>query len=74
MTIDRSSSTVNNDKISPMNVHIVSLGCARNLVDSEVMTGKLRETGCIPVQDPEDAEVIIVNTCSFIEAAANESI
>lgn len=57
-----------------MNIHIVSLGCARNLVDSEVMTGKLRETGCIPVQDPEDAEVIIVNTCSFIEAAANESI
>jgi ribosomal protein S12 methylthiotransferase len=57
-----------------MNIHIVSLGCARNLVDSEVMTGKLREAGCIPVQDPEDADVIIVNTCSFIEAAANESI
>ena len=57
-----------------MNIHLVSLGCARNLVDSEVMTGKLREAGCIPVQDPEDADVIIVNTCSFIEAAANESI
>ena len=57
-----------------MNIHLVSLGCARNLVDSEVMTGKLREAGCVPVQDPEDADVIIVNTCSFIEAAANESI
>ncbi|MDO9110156.1 MAG: 30S ribosomal protein S12 methylthiotransferase RimO [Desulfatirhabdiaceae bacterium] len=57
-----------------MNIHLVSLGCARNLVDSEVMTGKLREAGCIPVQEPEDADVIIVNTCSFIEAAANESI
>ena len=57
-----------------MNIHLVSLGCARNLVDSEVMTGKLREAGCIPVSELEDAEVIIVNTCSFIEAAANESI
>lgn len=57
-----------------MNIHLVSLGCARNLVDSEVMTGKLRKAGCVPVHDPEDADVIIVNTCSFIEAAANESI
>ena len=57
-----------------MNIHLVSLGCARNLVDSEVMTGKLREAGCVPVPDPEDADIIIVNTCSFIEAAANESI
>ena len=57
-----------------MNIHLVSLGCARNLVDSEVMTGKLREAGCVPVPDPEDADVIIVNTCSFIESAANESI
>jgi ribosomal protein S12 methylthiotransferase len=57
-----------------MNIHLVSLGCARNLVDSEVMTGKLREAGCVPVSDPEDADVIIVNTCSFIEAAADESI
>jgi len=57
-----------------MNFHLVSLGCARNLVDSEVMTGKLREAGCVPVPDPEDADVIVVNTCSFIEAAANESI
>ena len=57
-----------------MKIHLVSLGCARNLVDSEVMTGKLREAGCVPVPDPEDADVIIVNTCSFIEAAANESI
>ncbi len=57
-----------------MNIHLVSLGCARNLVDSEVMTGKLRKAGCVPVPDPEDADVIIVNTCSFIEAAADESI
>jgi ribosomal protein S12 methylthiotransferase len=57
-----------------MNIHLVSLGCARNLVDSEIMTGKLRQAGCVPVPDPEDADVIIVNTCSFIEAAADESI
>lgn len=57
-----------------MNIYLVSLGCARNLVDSEIMTGKLRQAGCVPVPDPEDADVIIVNTCSFIEAAADESI
>lgn len=57
-----------------MNIYLVSLGCARNLVDSEVMSGKLKSAGHCLIQDPEDADVIIVNTCSFIEAAANESI
>ena len=57
-----------------MKFHLVSLGCARNQVDSEVMQGRLKRRGWQATQDPEQARVIIVNTCSFIESAANESI
>ena len=57
-----------------MKLNLVSLGCARNLVDSELMIGRLREKGWTITEDPSDAEVIIVNTCSFIEPAVNESI
>jgi ribosomal protein S12 methylthiotransferase len=57
-----------------MKVNLVSLGCARNLIDSEVMLGKLSKAGWLITQDPNDAETIIVNTCSFIESAVNESI
>lgn len=57
-----------------MKFHLVSLGCARNQVDSEVMLGRLKRRGWETTQDPEQARVIIVNTCSFIESAANESI
>jgi len=57
-----------------MKFHLVSLGCARNQVDSEVMLGRLTRRGWQTTQDPEQARVIIVNTCSFIESAANESI
>ncbi|OQY07875.1 MAG: ribosomal protein S12 methylthiotransferase RimO [Desulfobacteraceae bacterium 4572_123] len=57
-----------------MKLNLVSLGCARNLVDSEIMLGRLREKGWAITGDPADAEVIIVNTCSFIEPAVNESI
>lgn len=63
-------------KIEPENitVTIVSLGCAKNLVDSELMLGKLRECGFNTAADPEDADVIIVNTCAFIEEAREEAI
>ena len=57
-----------------MKFHLVSLGCARNQVDSEVMLGRLSQCGWELTQNPEEARVIIVNTCSFIESAANESI
>jgi ribosomal protein S12 methylthiotransferase len=57
-----------------MKLHLVSLGCARNQVDSEMMLGRLRERGWEITVEPGTAEVIVVNTCSFIEAAANESI
>ncbi len=56
------------------NVYLVSLGCARNLVDSEMMLGLLAEDGLSITQVPAVADIIIVNTCSFIEPAVNESI
>ena len=56
------------------NVYFVSLGCPKNLVDSQVMLGLLQKERYTIAQDPKDAEVIIVNTCSFIEASKEESI
>jgi ribosomal protein S12 methylthiotransferase len=53
---------------------IVSLGCAKNLVDSEVMVELLKRSGYIHVEDPDQAETLIVNTCGFIEAAKRESV
>jgi len=53
-------------------LHIVSLGCTKNLVDTEVMMGRLKFYEM--TQDPEEADVIIVNTCGFIDAAKEESL
>ena len=53
---------------------MVSLGCAKNLVDSENMLGMLRDRGYTIVNDPAEAEIIFVNTCGFIEPAKEESI
>ena len=53
---------------------MLSLGCARNLVDSEIMLGRIKRAGWTAVEDPETADVIVVNTCSFIEDAVEESI
>ncbi len=55
-------------------VYIESLGCARNQVDSEIMTGRLTAAGWKIAEDPDGADAIVVNTCSFIESAAEESI
>ncbi len=55
-------------------VHFTSLGCSKNLVDSQVMLGHMGLSGFQIAQDPKDADVIIVNTCSFIEAAKKESV
>ena len=57
-----------------MKVYLESLGCARNQVDSEIMIGRLKKAGWILTDDPAEAETIVVNTCSFIEDAAQESI
>ncbi|RME22764.1 MAG: 30S ribosomal protein S12 methylthiotransferase RimO [Deltaproteobacteria bacterium] len=55
-------------------VHLVSLGCPKNRVDSEVMVGQLLADGFEFVDDPADADVIVVNTCSFIGPATEESV
>ncbi len=55
-------------------IYIETLGCARNQVDSEQMMGRLVESGWQLTQAPDEANVIVVNTCSFIEKAADESI
>ena len=55
-------------------VHLVSLGCPKNRVDSEVMIGKIRGADCTLVDSPDEADVIVVNTCSFIQPATEESI
>jgi len=55
-------------------VGIISLGCAKNLIDSEVMLGHLAEAGMALTPDPELADVLIVNTCSFIDPAKKESV
>jgi ribosomal protein S12 methylthiotransferase len=55
-------------------VALISLGCARNLVDSEVLLGHAVEEGLQVVREPADADVVVVNTCGFIESAKQESI
>jgi ribosomal protein S12 methylthiotransferase len=60
-------------KTAPI-VGFVSLGCPKNLVDSEVMMGLLDHAGARLTAKPEDAEILVVNTCSFIDTAKQESI
>jgi ribosomal protein S12 methylthiotransferase len=55
-------------------IYLESLGCSKNLVDSEVMLGLLSEGGCEIVDLPEKAGIIIINTCSFVEDAVKEAI
>ena len=55
-------------------IHIISLGCARNLVDSEVMAGLLQKNDYRIVHEPADADIVLVNTCGFIGPAKEESI
>jgi ribosomal protein S12 methylthiotransferase len=59
---------------TPVKVGFVSLGCPKNLVDSEVMMGLLNRAGAVLTPDAESADVIVVNTCSFIASAQQESI
>ncbi len=60
--------------MSNKTIHFVSLGCPKNRVDSEVMLGVAEKAGYSHVSDPEQASVIVVNTCGFIDAAKRESI
>jgi ribosomal protein S12 methylthiotransferase len=59
---------------APQKVGFVSLGCPKNLVDSEVMMGLLARAGAELTRRAEDADVIVVNTCSFIDSAQQESV
>src|ERR1700692_4540945 len=55
-------------------VGFVSLGCPKNLVNSEVMMGMLHHNGAELTPNAEDAEILVVNTCSFIDSAKQESV
>ena len=55
-------------------VHFISLGCPKNLVDSEIMAGTLIQDGYNVVSEAEDADTVVVNTCGFIEDSKKESI
>jgi len=57
----------------PRTFHLVSLGCPKNLVDSEGIAGLLRRSGLVTAASAEDADLLIVNTCGFIEPAREES-
>lgn len=62
------------DKVRPQRVHLVSLGCPKNRVDSELMAGLMGADGAQLTDDPEQADAIVVNTCAFLESATQESI
>jgi ribosomal protein S12 methylthiotransferase len=62
------------DKKTPVRVGLISLGCAKNLVDAEIMLGSLIKSGHEITNEAASADVVIVNTCSFIDAAQEESI
>src|SRR5208337_4101374 len=64
----------NSQPARPQRIGFVSLGCPKNLVDSEVMMGLLARAGAELSPRAEDADVIVVNTCSFIESAQQESV
>ena len=60
--------------MTPTKVGLVSLGCAKNLIDSEIMIGHLHAAGMVMTPEAELADVLIINTCSFIDMAKKESI
>ena len=57
-----------------MNVGFVSLGCSKNLVDTEMMIGIFKNNNFNIVNNPAEADVIVINTCGFIESAKQEAI
>lgn len=57
-----------------MNIYFVSLGCPKNLTDTEVLMGKFAASGCKITIDPSKADIIIVNTCAFLESAREEAL
>ena len=70
----RTSRAPRNKPAPPRTVALVSLGCPKNLVDSEKMLGLLAEDGLSPVPSDDPADVVIINTCGFLEASKDESL
>jgi ribosomal protein S12 methylthiotransferase len=66
--------TKKNSSPKPLRVGLISLGCAKNLVDAEIMLGSLLKSGVEITNDAEQADALIVNTCSFIDSAQEESV
>ncbi len=64
---------ISSDK-APLRVGLISLGCAKNLVDAEIMLGSLLKSGVEITNDAASADAVIVNTCSFIDSAQEESV
>lgn len=61
-------------KIDKKTIHMINLGCPKNLVDGEIMLGSLMKDGYTPANDAEGAETVVINTCGFIDDAKKESI
>ena len=55
-------------------LNLISLGCAKNLVDSEILLGGLKTTGVDIIEDPQGADTVVVNTCGFLDIAREESV
>ena len=66
--------TKKNSTEKPLRVGLISLGCAKNLVDAEIMLGSLLKSGVEITNDAKQADAVIVNTCSFIDSAQEESV
>src|SRR5947209_7670087 len=67
-------SKTSSNGMNPRTFAFVSLGCPKNLVDSERMLGKLAADGYVLTPDAEGADVVVINTCGFIEPARQESL
>ena len=74
MTTDHSPAPVSTLPTAPVSVAMVTLGCARNEVDSEELAGRLEAGGFVLVADPAEADTVVVNTCGFVEAAKKDSV
>ena len=74
MTISLSAAPVTTSQSAAPKVGMISLGCAKNLVDAEIMLGSVLQHGMQVTADAADADVLVVNTCAFIDSAKEESI
>ncbi|MGA2244284.1 MAG: 30S ribosomal protein S12 methylthiotransferase RimO [Verrucomicrobiota bacterium] len=71
---EKASASTEAGRPVPLRVGLISLGCAKNLVDAEIMLGSLLKAGVEITNDPAQADAVIVNTCSFIDSAQEESV